>query len=160
MAASTAAPAGVDKFRRFLRTGMPGEHAYVVLLGLSAFDFPSVVKQIEKGLPFSALERFQRNTGLSTDHLVELLQIPRRTLARRKESGRFAPDESDRIVRAARVYGRALKFFDGDPAAATDWLTSIRRVLGSVTPLELARTEVGAKEVEALIGRLEHGVFS
>ena len=160
MAVSTAASPGVDKFRKFLRTGMPGEHAYVVLLGLSAFDFPSVVKQIEKGLSFTAFERFQKNTGFTTEQLLDLLQIPKRTLARRKASGRFAPDESDRIVRAARVYGRALKFFDGDPSAATDWLTSIRRVLGSVTPLELARTEVGAKEVEALLGRLEHGVFS
>lgn len=157
---SASAPADLEKFRRFLKTGMPGEHAYVVLLGLSAFDYPSIIEQIEKGLPYPSFERFQKNTGFTSEQLGELVQVPRRTLARRKTEGRFSTDESDRLVRAARVYGKALHFFGGDPVEATGWLTSVRRALGGVTPLDLARTGIGAQEVENLIGRLEHGVFS
>ncbi|MEO6486409.1 MAG: antitoxin Xre-like helix-turn-helix domain-containing protein [Thermoanaerobaculia bacterium] len=157
---TSSAPADVEKFRRFLKTGMPGEHAYVVLLGLSGFDYPSIIEQIEKGLPYSAFDRFQRNTGFTSDQLGEFVQVPRRTLARRKADGRFSADESDRLVRAARVYGKALHFFGGDPVETTAWLTSVRRALGGVTPLDLARTGIGAQEVENLIGRLEHGVFS
>ena len=35
-----------------------------------------------------------------------------------------------------------------------------QKALGEKVPLELLVTELGAREVEALIGRLEHGVFS
>ena len=59
-----------------------------------------------------------------------------------------------------RVFGKAQKLFEGDAWATERWLSSPRRALGGATPLERARTEDGAREVEALIGRLEHGVFS
>jgi putative toxin-antitoxin system antitoxin component (TIGR02293 family) len=152
-------PADVTRYRRFLRSGMPGPHAYVVLLGLTRFDFPSVVEQIEKGLPFSALERFQKSSNLTQAQLLDLVQIAPRTLARRKSEGRFSPEESDRLVRAARVYGRALEFFDGDTDAATTWLTETQRAFGGITPLDMARTDPGAAEVERLIGQLEYGVL-
>ena len=59
-----------------------------------------------------------------------------------------------------RIFGKALGLFEGDAQATERWLSSPRRALGGATPLERARTEDGAREVEALIGRLEHGVFS
>lgn len=149
----------VDKLRKFLKTGSPGPHVYVVLLGLNRFDFPGVIEQIEKGLPYPAFERFQKNTGFTTDELRELLQIPRRTLARRKSEGRFSPDESDRLVRAARVFGTALHLFGGDAAETAEWLTEAQRAFGGITPLELSRTDIGAQEVERLVFQLEHGVL-
>src|SRR5687767_15248762 len=152
-------PTDVTRYRGFLRTGMPGPHAYVVLLGLTRFDFPSVVEQINKGLPFSALERSQKSSSLSQAQLLDLLQIAPRTLARRKADGRFSPEESDRLVRAARVYGRALDFFDGNADEATVWLTETQRAFGGVTPLSMARTDPGVAEVERLIGQLEYGVL-
>jgi putative toxin-antitoxin system antitoxin component (TIGR02293 family) len=155
----TAVSSDVQKFQKFLKSGMPGPHAYVVLLGMSRFDFPGVVERIKKGLSWSAFERLQKNSGFSNDQLLDLLQIPRRTLARRKAGGRFTPSESDRLVRLARVYARALHFFDGDAEAASDWLADAQYAFGGVTPLEMARTDAGAQEVERLIGQLEHGVF-
>ena len=150
----------VQKFRKYLKTGMPGTHAYVVLLGLSRFDFPGLIEIIEKGLPYSAFERLQKNTGFSVDELLELLQIPRRTLARRKSAGRLSAEESDRLVRLARVYGRALYFFDGDAEAATEWLNAPQYAFGGVKPSEMVRTDVGAQEVDTLIGQLEHGILA
>ena len=58
------------------------------------------------------------------------------------------------------VFGRALELFEGDSRAAERWLSSPKRALGGAVPYELAETEAGAREVEALIGRIEHGVFS
>jgi putative toxin-antitoxin system antitoxin component (TIGR02293 family) len=49
--------------------------------------------------------------------------------------------------------------FEGDRDAAADWLTRPQPALGGAVPLELAKTGLGTREVEALIGRLEHGVF-
>jgi putative toxin-antitoxin system antitoxin component (TIGR02293 family) len=155
-----SAPADLEKFRRFLESGMPGPHAYVVLLGIARFDLPGIIEKIEEGLPSTAFERFAKNSGFTPEQLARLLQIPRRTLARRRAAGRFTPDESDRLVRAARIYAKALLFFGGNAVEATRWLNTVRRALGGVTPLEMARTEIGAQEVEDLIGRLEHGVFS
>ena len=149
----------VEKFRQFLKTGMPGNHAYVVLLGLSRFDFPGLIEMIEKGLPYSAFDRLKKSTGLSSEQLIDLLQIPKRTLVRRKAAGRLSAEESDRLVRLARVYARTLDFFDGDAEAATGWLTHTQRAFRQVTPLEMTRTEVGAQEVETLIYQLAHGVL-
>lgn len=135
-------------------------HGYVLLLGLKTFDFPALIAAIEKGLPWKMFERFRKTTGLSADEIAEMIALPRRTLARRKNEGRLTSGESDRLVRAARVYGRALRLFDGDREAATDWLTTEVRALGGATPLEFMRTEIGAREVEQVIGRAEHGVYS
>jgi putative toxin-antitoxin system antitoxin component (TIGR02293 family) len=150
----------LDRFRQQLRRGAPGPHAYVVLLGLETFDTPTLLRAVEKGLAYRTFERFRRNTSLPFDRLITLIHIPRRTLTRRKGEGRFLPDESDRLLRAARLFGKALQLFEGDRDAAAEWLTSAQPALGGSIPLDLARTEVGAQEVERLVGRLEHGVFS
>jgi putative toxin-antitoxin system antitoxin component (TIGR02293 family) len=115
---------------------------------------------IDEGFVFDAFEQLLESTGLPADDIAGWLQFAPRTLTRRKQQGRFAPDESDRILRAARVLGRALELFDGDRDAAIEWLTTPQLALGGVRPLDVARTDVGTREVENLIGRLEHGVYS
>jgi len=156
----SAARPDVARYHTLFKTGRPGEHAYVVLLGLDAFDLPVLLRLIEKGFAWKTLQRFVRNTGLSVEQVADLVAIPRRTLARRKVAGRLSSQESDRLLRAARIYSRALELFDGDRDAATRWLTHANGALGGVTPIELARTEIGATEVDHLIGRIEHGIFS
>jgi putative toxin-antitoxin system antitoxin component (TIGR02293 family) len=134
------------------------EHFYVALLGLRDYRPVRIYAQLQKGLAYGAFERFQRNTRLSAATVAELIQLPLRTLARRKQAGRLQPDESDRLARVARVFGRALGLFEGDPEAARHWLSSKQPLLGNLVPLELAGTDVGASEVEHLIGRIEHGI--
>jgi putative toxin-antitoxin system antitoxin component (TIGR02293 family) len=145
---------------RYLAEKREAAHAYVVLLGMKAVDFPELIRAIEKGLTWRAFERFRATTRLSAEQLGEMISVPRRTLARRRTEGRLAPDESDRLIRAARVYGRALRLFDGDTASATEFMITRNLALGDVTPLQFLRTEIGAREVEHVIGRAEHGIFS
>jgi len=97
---------------------------------------------------------------MAGDRLLKFVDISRRTLLRRKSEGRFSPDESDRLLRAARVVARALALFDGDRDAALEWLNEPQPALGGAVPLDMARTEIGAREVETLTYRLEHGVYS
>lgn len=137
-----------------------GEYGYAALLGLRASDFPRLLEAIETGFPFSVLERLRTATGLDPELLAQTHAIPPRTLTRRRNEGRFQPDESDRILRAARLFARALQLFEGDRNAAAAWLSAPQRGLGGATPLHLARTELGAREVETLIDRLEAGVFA
>jgi putative toxin-antitoxin system antitoxin component (TIGR02293 family) len=78
----------------------------------------------------------------------------------RKESGRLKADESDRVLRAARLMHKAAALFNDNPAAAKMWMTTPQRGLGGAVPLDLAGTEVGAREVEDALGRIEDGVFA
>ena len=141
-----------------VRSGHREGHFYVALFGLRRYDALHIVDQIRRGLSYAAFERFQRNTELPIRTLAQVVEIPERTLARRKESGRFEPDETDRLVRASRVFARAIELFEGDTESARQWLTTPVTALGGRTPLKFASTDVGAIEVQNLIGRLEHGI--
>jgi len=155
-----ASTADLDRFRQYLRRGSPGPHAYVILLGLEAFDAPDLLAAVHRGFSFRAFERFRRNTGLPVERVLALINMPRRTMTRRKRERRLHTDESDRLLRASRMFGKALALFEGDRDAANEWLATAQPALGGTVPLDLAESEIGALEVERLIGRLEHGVFS
>ncbi|NIS83429.1 MAG: DUF2384 domain-containing protein [Anaerolineales bacterium] len=118
------------------------------------------MRKLEAGFSYKAFVRLQKLLGSSIKELGDLLQIPRRTLTRRKQLGRFAPDESERLLRLTRVLDSSIELFEGDRETAVQWLRSPSRALSGETPLEMSKTEVGAREVETLIGRLERGVFS
>lgn len=147
------------RFRELLERAGSGPCFYVVLLGLDGRDFLRVMKAVDRGLPYRAFEQFVRNTGLPSEIVADLIGVPRRTLTRRKQTGRLQPDESDRLLRAARVFATVLGLFDGDRDAARDWLEKEKRAFGGAIPLDLAKTEVGARAVETLVQQLEHGVF-
>ena len=133
---------------------------YLELLGLRSMHLRELLRLIARGLPFDSIERLQKNVGFDIDVLTALVQIPRRTLTRRRSEGRFAPEESDRLVAAARLLSKALDLFEGNAEAARGWLLAPQLVLGGATPLDIAKTETGAREVEILIDRLEQGIFS
>jgi putative toxin-antitoxin system antitoxin component (TIGR02293 family) len=150
----------LDLFGDCLQHDRLQSHQYVALLGMRSFDIGTLLHEVQTGLPYTAFERLQSNMGLSSGALAHAAGISARTLSRRKEAGRLQPDESDRLVRLSRIFGLALELLEGDVEAARRWLGQSHAVLGGATPLEMARTELGAREVEALIGRLEHGVFT
>jgi putative toxin-antitoxin system antitoxin component (TIGR02293 family) len=151
----------LERFRERIRSGNRGsDHGYVLLLGLEPADTARLVEQVEKGFSYRELEHLQDNVGLSRSDVADLVQVKPRTLDRRKKEGRLLPEESDRLLRVSRVFGKALELFEGDPKAAKEWLSAPQTALGGAVPLDMARTDIGAREVEALVGRLEHGVFS
>ena len=55
------------------------------------------------------------------------------------------------------MIGLAVDLFEGETEAAGRWLNAPQRGLGGEVPLELAKTDIGARMVENLIGRLEEG---
>ncbi len=63
------------------------------------------------------------------------------------------------MLRIAHLLDVASRVFDALESAA-DWLRSENLSLGGRTPLEYADTEIGAREVENLLGRIEYGVYS
>ena len=150
----------LEEVRSHIRSRQRTGHVYAALLGLRTYEPLELNQQVREGLRFSAFDRFRRNTKLSLKALSELTQIRLRTLTRRKAKGKLDPDESDRLLRASRVFLRALELFEGDEEAALTWLARRQPALGGLPPLELAKSDVAASEVENLIGRLEHGIPS
>ena len=139
--------------------GKSGQHPYAALLGLKTYDTPALHQRVKAGLSFAALEKLRRTLDLPTGTVAEVLHIPARTIHRRKKEGRLDPDESDRLLRLSRLVGAAIQLFEGDIQATRSWLHAPLPALGGATPIALAETEPGALEVEALIGKLEHGIF-
>ena len=159
-AAAPSAPATPPEIAAYLTAvrESAGANAYAALVGLRAFDTPALHRTVEHGLAFAALLRLGRLMALPLATLGDALKIPPRTLQRRKAKGRLGPDESDRLLRLTRLYGKALELFEGDNPAALQWLCTPLTALGGATPLALSTSEPGAQEVQRLIGRLEHGV--
>jgi putative toxin-antitoxin system antitoxin component (TIGR02293 family) len=154
--------ADIERYLELMR-GEGGQnvyYSYLSLLGLPQLDMQGLIKRVEQGFTFNTLLRFQRNVALPMREISEWLQIPLTTLNRRREQGRLHPDESDRILRATRVFGKALELFEGDAEAARRWLSSPQPGLGGAVPLTISKTDLGAREVEDLIDRLEYGVFT
>ena len=129
-------------------------------LGIRTNDPLKLIRKLQSGLPFRAYQQFLDKSGLESEAVVRVVGIAERTLARRKEQGRLSQSESERLLRLAIVYESAFELFEGDAAATRKWLETPQKALGGVSPLTLAESELGAREVEDLIGRLEHGVFS
>jgi putative toxin-antitoxin system antitoxin component (TIGR02293 family) len=154
----TALPPNVVRLREHLRRGTRPQHFYVALLGLRTYDSAALHEKVGQGLSFEAMEKLRRALACSASQFATLIGIPGRTLARRKEAKRLEPDESDRLLRLARIVGLALQLFEGGLDEARAWLFAPHTALDNRSPIEFAGTEVGAREVENLIGRLEHGI--
>lgn len=130
------------------------------LLGIKTVDNLKLAKKVEVGFSFDALERLGKTTGLSLETLRVAVRITPRTLTRRRKEKKLSPEESDRLVSVSRLLAQTFELFEGNPEAGMRWFQSPNRALAGQSPLQVAATETGAREVENLIGRLEHGVFT
>jgi len=118
------------------------------------------VESIRAGLPVASALAFKNALALTNGELADLLGVNTRTVLR------WIPGKSkldvasgDRLVRTAHLYTVAAAVLEDDEAAVR-WLRSPQEALGGAVPLELAATDVGTRAVEALLGRMEHGVYT
>jgi len=114
---------------------------------------------VRKGISAGAVDAALRVVGIGQSELSRALDIPERTLARRKKEGVLNSDESGKMVRLAQVIERAVDVFE-DERAAMSWLKCPNAALGGNTPLSLLDTELGSVAVVSTLGRIEHGVFA
>jgi len=125
----------------------------------AAFSPSMQVQALRAGLPVKELGDLQASLAMPMDRLVPLLGISKATFHRRTKTGRLDKSESDRVLRFARLMGRAVEVMESEENARR-WLMTPQFGLGGAVPLEFADTEVGAREVEDLLGRIEYGVYS
>jgi len=103
--------------------------------------------------------RLQDLLRIPEEELGRYLGISPATLHRRKKSGHLETPESERIVRFARLFGICMEVFTHKDTAR-EWLKSPNPGTAQESPLSYADTEFGAREVENLLGRIDHGIFS
>jgi putative toxin-antitoxin system antitoxin component (TIGR02293 family) len=141
------------------------EYVVDVLGGASVFKGRTVPtstelrERIKRGLPYRSLESVRERLRLSVPEAASVLHMPPRTLARRRQTRKLDGDESDRLYRIARVAAQAFAVFGAEDKAAT-WLRRPNRALNGELPIDLLDTDVGARQIEDILGRIEHGVVS
>ena len=103
----------------------------------------------------TALSRY----GYSEDEVFALV-VPKRTLARRKAANEpLTIEETDKALRLDRIAAQAERVF-GEPEKAQRWLRKPKRELKGETPLAYLASEAGARVVEEVLFRIEHGIFA
>lgn len=142
-----------------LRADDPTPGPAQLFLRLQASKPAELREAVRQGLPFSALESLTQQLDLSLLQSAALLGIPPRTVARRKEARQLNPQESDRVYRVARAASQAVEVL-GSLEKARLWLKTPNRALNCDRPLDLLDTEIGVRQVEEVLLRLNYGIFS
>jgi putative toxin-antitoxin system antitoxin component (TIGR02293 family) len=114
---------------------------------------------IQSGVPARAAFLMKDLLGLRHEELARLLGLSARSLTRLATARVLDPVVGDRLYRLARLYALASDVLELEAAAAR-WLRSPQRALSGRIPLDLAATDAGTRDVELLLGRMEHGVYT
>jgi putative toxin-antitoxin system antitoxin component (TIGR02293 family) len=114
---------------------------------------------IREGFPPAVVQELMQASGLTLKELASALDLSPRSLQRRRRSGRLARFESDRLYRLARIVAIANECL-GDHDRAMRWLKRANRALGGVAPIDAIDTELGARQVENILGRVAYGGIS
>lgn len=129
------------------------------VLGVRAVSTDDLIETLREGLPVSSFEALQTRLGWSRGVLAEVLRIPERTLMRRFQQGRFNLEESQRLLRLARIVASGEELFSRSHRLG-EWLREPVRGLGERRPVDYLDTDLGAEAVETLLMRLLHGVVT
>jgi putative toxin-antitoxin system antitoxin component (TIGR02293 family) len=125
-------------------------------LGRRVGTLTELRRAVEEGLPVESLDAVAGY--LSANHIeattLKYRIVPKTTLRRRT---RLSPEESERTERLARLATLAGHVWE-DPGLAREFLTSAQPQLGGERPIDLARTDLGAREVEELLMKIEYAL--
>jgi putative toxin-antitoxin system antitoxin component (TIGR02293 family) len=117
------------------------------------------VQAVESGVPIASMANFVSASGVPLKDLYDIV-IPARTLKhRRARREPLSPDESDKFARVVRIFDHAIRVF-ASPERARAWLDEPKRRFASRTPMQMLRTETGARLVEEFLGQIEYGMFA
>ncbi len=114
-------------------------------------------QRAREGFPIGVLRALEEKGVLTQEDVFGWI-IPRRTLSHRMRKHQpLSLDESNRVSRVARIFATAVETF-GDEERARLWLRRPLLRFDNRTPLEMLATDLGAHQVEVLLGRIAHGI--
>jgi putative toxin-antitoxin system antitoxin component (TIGR02293 family) len=118
-----------------------------------------LIEAITHGLPASLARELAHKLELALEDVAGLLRLNPRTFQRRLDEGVLSLSESERLWELSRLFYRAVDVLESE-AGAVHWFKNPIQALGWATPLAYARTVVGLRELDNILGRIEHGVYS
>lgn len=128
------------------------------LIGVTPRSDFALAEIVENGLPTDSLALLKEN-GLTFTEMSEIVIAPR-TLKHRKARGEHLSDEeTDRLVRVARIVTLANQVF-GSPSKALKWLRTPSERMGGRNPLSMLRTDAGGRLVESRLWQVDEGIFA
>jgi len=129
------------------------------LAELEALPQPRLIEAILRGLPATLARELAQKMEVTLEDMSGLLRLNPRTFQRRMDDGILSLSESERLWELSRLFSRAVEVLETVPSAI-HWFKNPIQALGWATPLAYARTSVGLRELENILGRIEHGVYS
>lgn len=130
------------------------------VFGRKIRDASDMKEALREGLPFGAFEALLKALEVRNKELADLMGVAWRTLARRKtEHSQMSPIASDRLYRIAYITTLASTAL-GSLEKGRDWLQTDNRALGGNPPIKYLDTEIGERQVEELLNRINYGIYS
>ena len=125
------------------------------VLGEEVTSDADLARLVQRRISLRALAHIKRG-GFSDREIGEFI-IPDRTQRHRKAQRKpLSIEESDRLVRMTRIQALAEDVF-GEAKNANRWLREGLGILGGKSPLEVARTDAGARVVEQILAKIDWG---
>ena len=118
----------------------------------------ALVQMVREGVPYADYQVAIEGLGLNLKEAARIMHVPTRTLSRR-EDDRLKPQEGERFMRLLRLVAQATDVL-GSQLKALSWLEAPNRALEGATPMSLLDTDIGTQAAEAVLTRIEYGVFS
>jgi putative toxin-antitoxin system antitoxin component (TIGR02293 family) len=118
-----------------------------------------LIEAISAGLPAHLARELAKCFEVTMEDMAGMLRMNPRTFQRRLDEGTLDLGESERLWELSRLFHRAVGVLESR-AGAVHWFKNPIEVLGWATPLAFARTAVGLHELDNILGRIEHGVYS
>lgn len=127
------------------------------ILGIEVKSDRDLERIILRGLPTDTISKIvDRIYPGQTDKYYQL--VPRSTLIRRqKESSLLSVEESQKAERIARVFSFAVEVW-GNEDKAREFMKKSHPMLDNRTPFEASLNELGARQVEQILGKLMFGI--
>lgn len=127
-----------------------------VAIGHDVSNGRDLIHAVRSGFSTQSID-FVVETGRLTLAEIDHIVLPRKTLSHRRKIGTLTAEQSDRLVRVARILAAAEETF-GSKEKAAKWLRRPTSALAGEPPLSLLDTTEGAAQVGALLGRIGHGI--
>jgi putative toxin-antitoxin system antitoxin component (TIGR02293 family) len=126
------------------------------VLGRRLDNLHDLRNAVVHGLPKRSVSHVAKAVSLEPNQQRKLIHriVPEATYKRRRD--RLSPAESEKTERMARVAAMAFEIWGEEDGRA--FLSSPHPMLGGETPLEAAATDLGTREVEAILRALEFGL--
>jgi putative toxin-antitoxin system antitoxin component (TIGR02293 family) len=125
---------------------------YARLVGIKDDTLGGIRQALIRGLPFRAVEQFRALTNFPNKDIMGVMRMKPATYARRKATGRLSQEESERLLKATRIFSMAMQLYGGNKDAARVYFKHPSSKLDGETPMQLIITDdESARQVEDLL---------